>query len=106
MRLAQIRKRQADQATTPLSYAQESLWFLEQLGVDGAAYTVRVALCLEGPLDDEILCKSLDALLQRHEILRTRLAVREGMPTQIVDACKNVSIEVLDLREIADNDRK
>src|SRR5690242_1561487 len=69
----------------PLSYAQERLWFLDQLGMAGAAYNVPMALRLSGHLEKEFLQRSFSALVQRHEILRTRFQSDAGVPYQIVD---------------------
>ncbi|NMF39993.1 condensation domain-containing protein, partial [Pseudomonas sp. SWRI 103] len=57
----------------PLSYAQERQWFLWQLDPDSAAYHVPGALRLSGRLDKAALQRSFDALVARHESLRTRL---------------------------------
>src|SRR5687768_18163127 len=63
--------RRAPGAPTPLSYAQEQIWFLEQLAPGGAAYHIARAFTLEGPLDLLALVRSLDAVVARHEALRT-----------------------------------
>ncbi|HZF12188.1 MAG TPA: amino acid adenylation domain-containing protein, partial [Thermoanaerobaculia bacterium] len=55
----------------PLSFAQQRLWFLAQLTPESAAYNIPTALGLEGPLDRGALAASFDALLARHEVLRT-----------------------------------
>ena len=55
----------------PLSHAQERLWFLAQLDPDSGAYNIAEAVRLQGPLDLEALQRSLDALVARHEVLRT-----------------------------------
>ena len=61
----------------PLSYAQERQWFLWQLDPDSATYHIPGALRLHGRLDLAALQQSFDALLARHESLRTRL-VQDG----------------------------
>jgi len=62
----------------PLSFAQERLWFLEQLGMVGPAYNIPVTLRLEGVLDVVALERSFAALIERHESLRTRFERVEG----------------------------
>ncbi|MER7419569.1 condensation domain-containing protein, partial [Micromonospora peucetia] len=57
----------------PLSFAQRRLWFLERLGGLGHAYHMPLALQLDGRLDREALRAALDALVDRHEVLRTRI---------------------------------
>jgi len=69
-------------APLPLSYAQQRLWFLEQLGDLGGTYHVPRNLRLRGGLDREALVRALDRLVARHEALRTTFGVRSGEPEQ------------------------
>nr|AIE12095.1 putative NRPS/PKS hybrid synthase module B6C [uncultured bacterium] len=69
----------------PLSFAQERLWFLEKLLPGNPAYLVSMALRLKGELHIDALLASLDAILQRHEALRTRFVSRQNVPVQIID---------------------
>ncbi|MFP2903085.1 AMP-binding protein, partial [Corallococcus sp. 4LFB] len=55
----------------PLSFAQQRLWFLDQLAPDDASYNLPVALRLLGRLDVEALRRAFEALVARHEALRT-----------------------------------
>lgn len=64
----------------PLSFAQQRLWFLDQLEGAAAAYNMPVALHLTGPLDRAALLGSLEAIVQRHEGLRSRFETHEGVP--------------------------
>jgi amino acid adenylation domain-containing protein len=68
-----------------LSFAQQRLWFLEQLAPGGAAYLVPWVLRLRGPVDVGALRGAVAALVARHEVLRTRYVVRDGSPVQVVD---------------------
>ncbi|MEA2560961.1 MAG: hypothetical protein QOH06_2465, partial [Acidobacteriota bacterium] len=92
--------RRAPGALTPLSYAQEQIWFLEQLAPDGAAYHIARSFALEGPLDPAALARSLGAVVARHEALRTSFAIVEGQPVQAVAAELALAIPVLDLRAV------
>ncbi|WP_406819561.1 amino acid adenylation domain-containing protein [Pseudomonas sp. KnCO4] len=75
-------------ARIPLSYAQQRLLFLWQLEPDSPAYNVPLAVRLKGALDPALLQQALDALVQRHESLRTRFAAQEGEFYQdILDHC-------------------
>ena len=66
-----------------LSWAQQRLWFLEQLEDLGAAYHIPAVLRLQGELDRGVLQRTLDAILARHEALRTVFVrVDEGEPVQ------------------------
>jgi len=62
----------------PLSFAQQRLWFLDQLLPGLALYNIPLALRLKGPLDTQALEKSLNALIERHESLRTVFPSLEG----------------------------
>ncbi|HEX9939022.1 MAG TPA: amino acid adenylation domain-containing protein, partial [Longimicrobium sp.] len=66
----------------PLSFAQQRLWFLEQLGGLGDTYHVSTRLRLGGELDRAALRRALDAILARHEALRTTFVEVEGEPVQ------------------------
>ncbi|HEX6913304.1 MAG TPA: amino acid adenylation domain-containing protein, partial [Longimicrobium sp.] len=69
-------------APLPLSFAQQRLWFLEQLGGLGSTYHVRQCLRLRGALDRDALVRALDRMVARHEALRTTFALVNGEPEQ------------------------
>ncbi|MQP66430.1 amino acid adenylation domain-containing protein [Niveispirillum sp. SYP-B3756] len=69
-------------ALMPISYAQRALWFLDRLEEGGRAYTTVDAFVLAGRLDLGALRAALDALVRRHESLRTCFILREGEPCQ------------------------
>ena len=76
----------------PLSYAQQRLWFLDQLGT-GSAYNVPWATRLQGELDLEAMRRAIDAVVARHEVLRTRFLPREGKPVlEILDALEQPTV--------------
>jgi acyl-CoA synthetase (AMP-forming)/AMP-acid ligase II/acyl carrier protein len=68
----------------PLGLAQERLWFLSQLEPDSSFYTVSIALHLRGSLNPNLLEQSLQALIQRHEVLRTHFEEDKGQPIQVI----------------------
>src|SRR6266849_3904456 len=65
-----IPRRNAD-GPTPLSFAQQRIWFLDQLVPNSPAYAVPFALHLRGNLDHALLQRALAEIVRRHEILRT-----------------------------------
>src|SRR5579872_7422576 len=81
----------------PLSYAQESVWFVEQVAPGTAAYNIPEAWLLKGRINPDLLQRSLDEIVRRHEVLRTVFQVREGKPEQIVLDDARLKLEVLDL---------
>src|SRR5437868_13476873 len=69
----------------PLSFAQQRLWFLHQLEGTGGEYHVPGGFLRRGDLDRDALRRALDALVARHESLRTRFPTLEGEPVQVVE---------------------
>ena len=82
----------------PVSFAQERLWFLDQLEGPSAVYNVPVAVRLRGPLALDVLQKSLDALIERHTVLRTTFSVEDGVPLQSIAAVETLPLRSIDLR--------
>ena len=68
----------------PLSYAQQRMWFLNQLEPDSAAYSIPILLRLSGELNLDALRAALEDVLNRHEVLRTVYPYVEGEPSQVV----------------------
>ncbi|MCY1042404.1 amino acid adenylation domain-containing protein, partial [Corallococcus sp. bb12-1] len=66
----------------PLSFAQQRMWFLDQLQPGSPAYNIPVALRIHGALDAAALERAFEALVHRHEALRTTIAQHEGVPVQ------------------------
>ncbi len=83
----------------PLSYAQQRLWFLEQLGLCGHAYHTSEVVHLRGDLHIDALAQSLQDIHARHEITRTRVVSRGGLPHQEVDPPTRLPLALVDGRE-------
>src|SRR5689334_894051 len=91
-----LQRQQAQPQRVPLSFAQERLWFLAQLEPDNPSYNVPVALRLNGELNVVALEDSINAIVTRHETLRTRFAAVEGEPFQVVST-DTLTVEFVDL---------
>ncbi len=84
-------------AALPLSYAQQRLWFIDQLEGGSRQYHISQALRLEGVLDRAALQQALDALVARHEVLRTRFVAVDGAARLQIAPPHPLSIELVDL---------
>ncbi len=84
----------------PLSFAQQRLWFLAQLDETAPTYHVAGAVRLQGPLQLEVLERSVNEIVCRHEVLRTTFPSVEGRARQVVAPALMVSIPLLDLTHL------
>jgi amino acid adenylation domain-containing protein len=85
----------------PLSFAQERLWFLDQLEAGGPLYNVPVAARLRGALDAGRLAAAWRGVVRRHEALRTTFLAVGGKPAQRVAAELTLDLERIELDEAA-----
>ncbi|ETW97426.1 MAG: hypothetical protein ETSY1_22675, partial [Candidatus Entotheonella factor] len=85
----------------PLSYAQQRLWFLDQMEGASPTYNVPMALRLTGSLEVEPLEQALNHMIQRHDVLRTTFPVVAGQPVQRVDSHGSCALDVVDLHHLA-----
>ncbi|GFJ82573.1 non-ribosomal peptide synthetase [Phytohabitans houttuyneae] len=89
----------------PLSYGQQQMWFLNRMDTASAEFLVPSVLRLRGPLDAGALAAAWNALLARHEILRTRYALAGATPVQVIDPPRHVELPTVDLRGLPDAER-
>ena len=81
----------------PLSYNQESLWIIDQLS-GSTHYHIPIVLRLEGKLDVQAVSLSLRSIISRHEVLRTVIQHKEGVPHQVIKDVRDWQIEEIDGR--------
>ena len=101
-----LRERGAEYGVFPLSPAQQRLWFIDQLAPGSHAYNAPVVLALNGALDAEALAGSLQALVDRHEALRTAFLEIEGAPVQVVEPSAPAPLEVESLEHVPADERE
>lgn len=89
-----------------LSFAQQRLWFLQNLEPQSYTYNDSVCITLKGVLNLAILEKSFNEIIKRHEALRTNFEVREGQPVAIISSAKSVDLPVIDMSQIPANQRE
>ncbi|MBZ5723307.1 MAG: AMP-binding protein, partial [Acidobacteriia bacterium] len=94
------------QAALPLSFAQQRLWFLDQLEPNNPLYNVPHIVRLTGKLRAEVLVKSLQEIVGRHETLRTRFQTVDDQPAQVIAHELTMPLEVTDLRTVPEAERE
>lgn len=100
-----IRRRNPDEPT-PLSFSQERLWFIHQMEPENCAYNLPCALRISGELNADALEAALNALIERHEVLRTTMQSLDGRPVQIIHEPAAVPLPIIDLQEYAMHERE
>nr|UBH04476.1 NosD [Desmonostoc muscorum CCALA 125] len=84
----------------PLSYAQQRLWFLDQLEPNSAIYNIPLALRLVGNLNRAALEQSFQEIIDRHEALRTNFITIDGKPSQIIQTQINWTVSVVECEHL------
>ncbi|ODH00063.1 non-ribosomal peptide synthetase [Nostoc sp. KVJ20] len=95
------RGNQTEFQTFPLSFAQQRLWVLAQVEPDSPFYNMFKAVRLNGRLDIEILERSLNEIIRRHEILRTTFSAVEGTPVQVISPHATMKLSVVNLQRLS-----
>jgi len=90
----------------PLSFAQERLWFLNQLDPASAAYHVLRPLRIHGPLNIELMERTLTEVMRRHEVYRTVFPAPNGRAVQNILPLQPVHLPVVDLRRLPETERE
>jgi amino acid adenylation domain-containing protein len=85
----------------PLSFAQERLWFLDQLMGQSATYNTPLTLRLTGQVRRDILEQCLTAIVRRHEVLRTTFPLVNGVPVQKINPPQPVALPIEDLTHLS-----
>ncbi|HEX6292500.1 MAG TPA: amino acid adenylation domain-containing protein [Herpetosiphonaceae bacterium] len=93
-------------ARLPLSFAQQRLWFLDQLEPNSPLYNIPSMLRIAGPLDASVFERSFNALIGRHEILRTTFTLVEGQPIQVIAPPAPMKVSSIDLRRLPAHERE
>ena len=90
----------------PASFAQQRLWFIDQLTPGRATYNIPSALRIGGELKVEVLERALAEVARRHETFRTRFVVVSGEPQQVIEDQVNVHLPVLDLTCVVEEEER
>ena len=85
----------------PLSFAQQRMWFLYQMDQQNSAYNEALTIRLTGRLNIDILEQTINAIIQRHESLRTTFPMVEGKPIQKIAPSLKIKLLVINLKDIS-----
>lgn len=89
----------------PLSFAQQRFWFLYQFEPDSPANNLPVVVSFTGTLRLDVLKRSVEEVVRRHEVLRSRFPTVDGQPVLVIDPGFKVELPVIDLQNIPTEQR-
>jgi hypothetical protein len=90
----------------PLSYAQQRLWFLNQLEPESPSYNIPAAVRLRGQLNVRVLEGVLGEIVRRHEVLRTTFPMVNGRPFQSISAGEHFTLPLIDLAQLPEAEKQ
>jgi len=90
----------------PLSFAQQRLWFLDQLEPGSIVYNLSRSIRITGPLNVAAFEQSLNEIVRRHESLRTTFVSVDGEPIQVIDLARPFSLPIVNLEHIPERERE
>ena len=95
-----------DDFVFPLSFAQQRLWFFQQMYPQSPAYNMPVAIRLRGQLRVDHLQAAINDLALRHEVLRTSIDLIDGQPAQVITQLSEINLPVEDLSGLPESERE
>ncbi|MCG6137853.1 MAG: amino acid adenylation domain-containing protein [Nostoc sp. LLA-1] len=90
----------------PTSFAQQGLWFLDQLAPGNPFYNVLTVLRLTGSLNFTAFKQTFNEIVRRHETLRTRFVMVEQQPVQAITTSLTIPLHLLDIRNFESQERE
>jgi Condensation domain len=96
-----IPRRPKSNSGTPLSFAQERLWFLDQFEQDGAAYNIPRAFLITGALNIRVVEQCFSEIVRRHEVLHTAFKEMNGVPEQVISKALPFKLTLVNLSELS-----
>lgn len=101
-----IKRTSAGKNRLPLSFAQQRLWFLDRLNSESPQYNLYTGLVLKGSLKKEVLVKSFNALIRRHQVLQVSFTEEKGQPVQVLNNNAQMSMEYVNLLDASTNEKE
>lgn len=89
-----------------MSYAQQRLWFIDQLQSGSASYNISAGIRLRGALDVEALRMSFDEIVRRHEVLRTTFVTDEGQGRQVINEHQRWELPTISLEPLSPEEQE
>jgi hypothetical protein len=99
-------RRRSQEDPCPLSFSQQRLWFLDQLSPADPTYNIPYAMWIRGPLNVPALRRALNAVVGRHQVLRTSFDDVAALPVPVVHDPWDVELKEIDLRDSPEPDRE
>ena len=93
-------KDESERIVAPVSYAQQRLWFLDQLEPGSAMYNMPAVFNIEGDPDRDALEKALSQIIERHQSLRAMFGTRDNHPVQIINHARSASLLFDDISDL------
>lgn len=94
-----LKQKKAQEKLFPLSFAQQRMWFLDQMQPNSALYNIPVAWEISGSLNITLFDTAIKAIIKRHEILRTTFSSKQGIGKQKISSKSQIEINHLYLNE-------
>jgi amino acid adenylation domain-containing protein/FkbM family methyltransferase len=99
-------RRVSREGELPLSYAQERLWFVQEMEPESASYNIPIGVRLEGQVQIAAIKQSMEEIARRHDVLRTRIEEREGRPVQVIEEAGEVELPIMDVSGLEEGERE
>ncbi len=89
-----------------LSFAQQRLWFIEQMEPETPLYNIAGAVRLDGELDGRALERAINEVVRRHEALRTSIQSKDGVGVQVIELWEERPLSEIDMNEVSEEKRE
>jgi amino acid adenylation domain-containing protein len=106
LNLSPIERIAPDTEKIPLSFAQERLWFLDQLEPNSATYNIPAAVRIEGKLQPTTLQRSISEIIRRHRVLRTNFVKQDGEAIQVIHPASDWQMTTIELQAVPANQQE
>ncbi len=104
-RIEPIKRTSVGKNRLPLSFSQQRLWFLDRLNSESPQYNLHTGLILKGSLKKDVLVKSFNALIRRHQVLQVSFTEENGQPVQVLNNDAQMYMEYINLLDISANEK-